>query len=359
VNTLARSSVVAAFALLAAGCGGTRVVTVTVTTTVKPVVPPAPIALGVPAGYRAQHVWRARLSGGPIPEAIVTSIGPPATSYNFSFHSADLRILAWDPLARRWSVAFDAQKVAVPDDYKWDPGRSNADPGTLGRVSSDTARGPLLDRNAQVDIGPVRFGRLLPGRRSQLVFQARNFYGGSGIPMVLAAIDLQDGVANLVYTWSGEGLDEWHILRSKLEVRAAYWTPTNAHCCPLRDYRFTVAERDGSLGETFDDRPWLGIGVRELADWPQLRVTGFDDNSPARTKLLPDDVILGVRHVPKRRAGLSMSVFDQLSTLRAGDVAQLDVERGGARIVVSVRLGSMRNAVPSLLPATDLKDSAL
>ena len=357
----------AALALAAAaalaGCGGAS--TVTVTVTASPKLPPAPIGRGVPSNYRATQVWHVDLSGDSVPEVVVASVGPPVTSFNF--HSADLRVLEWDALAHRWSVAFDAQKV-VPRESYGEPGVSNSGPGVYaGGFAAGQQTPPLLDPKADVTLGSVRFGALLPGQRKQLLFSAFSNYGGSGVPGVLAVIDFKGGVANLIYSWSGEGLDAWKVVDGRLQARAAYWTPADPHCCALRDYRFTIAPVRGYLTETSDERPWLGVTVRELSgqamDPGPLQVLSFADQAPARGALRVGDVLLDVLNAPPppphADSSAASTIFGKLNLLNAGQTAKLLVERGGARITVAVKLGSMKDCYAVPLPDNDYTVEAL
>lgn len=334
-----------------AGCGGGDHASV----------PAAPVGLGVPYGYRATHVWRADLSGQSVPDVIVASAGPPVTA--FDYHSADLRVLVWDPLAHQWSVAFDAQKVLPSQFGLGDPGSSNDSPGLSYDGPLTT---PLVDPKADAGLGPVRFVQLLPGRRDQLAFEATMNYGGSGVPQVLAVVDFKSGIANVIYTWNGEGLIRWHVTEHALHGQAEYWTPTDAHCCALGRYTFSVAQGKYGVEETGDTRAWLGVVVQQLNESDGLagglRVTGFADNAPAAGHLRVGDVILNVLGAPKPPKNFGVnheSIFDKLILMRPGETARLVVDRGGVRIVVAVKLGSMRDSLGTSLPKTDYTYAAL
>lgn len=314
--------------------------------------PAAPVGLGVPYGYRATHVWRGPLTGQSVQDVVVASEGPPVTFQGL--HSRDIRVLAWDPLAHQWTVAFDAQKVFVQP--AGDPGSSNTGPG-FGQTPPPTA--PMLDPKADVTLGPVRFVQLLPGRAEQLAFSASMNYGGSGVPGVLAVVSFPGGITDVVYTWNGEGLQSWNVADHALAARAEYWTPADAHCCPLTTYTFTIAKRNGFLEETSDSRSWLGVNVKETRpnDWPvtPLRVTSLADKSPASGRLHVGDVLLDVLNAPKK----VRSIFDKIVELHPGETAKLLVERGGAKITVSVKLGSQKDAFGQYLEQGDYTAAAL
>jgi hypothetical protein len=332
--------------LAAAGCGGSSI-------------PSAPVGLGVPDGYRATQVLHANLTGQAAEDVIVASAGPPVTP--LGLHSADIRVLSWDPLAHQWSVSFDAQKVQPNVPFS-DPSTTNAPPGLYLPASSPT---PLLDPNADVTLGPVRSVRLL-GDHDQLAFSAAMNYGGSGVPAVLAVVDFEHGLANLVYAWNGEGLGSWRVADRVLDARAEYWTPTDAHCCAVTSYAFSMAERKGYLQQTRDSRPWLGAIVQQ-ADTSaglagSLRVTGFADKAPAAGKLHTGDVIVDVADAPKPPKGFppdTFSIFDKIALMRVDQVAHLEVERDGKQLTVPVRLGSMRSSFGTTLPKTDYTYAAL
>lgn len=323
--------------------------------------PAAPVGLGVPYGYRATHVWHGDLSGQKVQDVVVASEGPPVTSQGF--HSRDLRVLVWDPLAHRWTAAFDAQKVQ--ENSVGDPGSSNASPGLPGFSAPATA--PLLDPKADVTLGPVRLVRLVPGKREQLAFSASMNYGGSGVPGDLAVVDFAGGIANVIYAWTGEGLRSWSVAHRVLSARAEYWTPTDAHCCPITSYRFTVErQKDGYVGETSDGRAWIGVVVHQIDEASgltgDLRVTELADDSPAAGRLHVGDVLVNVLDAPKPPKGFpasTYSIFDKVALLHPGDVARLLVERSGMQIVVPVKLGSMRQSFGTFLPKTDYTYAAL
>jgi hypothetical protein len=345
-------SPIAAAMFVLAGCGGGHAASV----------PSAPVGLGVPYGYRAIHVWHADLSAPSVQDVVVASEGPPVTSQGF--HSRDIRVLVWDPLAHQWTVAFDAQKTFARDGFG-DPGASNGGPGYISAPPSKT---PLLDPKADVTLGSVRFVQLLQGKRQQLAFSASMSYGGSGVPGVLAVVDFAGGIADVVYTWSGEGLRSWSVANRVLSARAEYWTPADAHCCPITTYTFTIAQRKGYLTETSDSRSWLGVEVKETKpnEWPTspLQVTQVVDKSPAAGHLRVGDVLLGVANAPKKpKAFHGMpqieTVFDELILMHPGQTAKLLVERDGARVVVPVTLGSQKDAFGIYLPANDYTAAAL
>ncbi|HEV2590561.1 MAG TPA: hypothetical protein VGU02_01585 [Gaiellaceae bacterium] len=324
-------------------------------------VPAAPVARGVPAGYRATQVWHARLTGGRTDDVIVASSGPPRT--RLAFHSADLRVLSWDDLARRWYVSFDAQKLD-PGAFPNTPYGNEEEP-IVDSESNRAPHGPLLDSQADVKLDDVAFARLLPGHRKQLVFGASMNYGGSGVPAVLAVVDFPGGFAEPAYVWTGEGGGGFSTRGRELHSHGAYWTTVDPHCCPVRQYAFTVAWRGGELREIADDRPWLGAVVHARNDrvglFGPVRVQLVWKGSPAAGRLHMGDELLrvaGTRRPSVQGANGEPSVPDELDLLRAGDTAHLVIRRGGKVMTVAVPLASMKDAQRYELADSEVLDVA-
>lgn len=322
-------------------------------------IPPPPLATAVPPGYRTRNVFRARLTGGRVADVVVTSAGPPTGPLNL--HPATLQVLSWDALAKRWAVIFDAQKVVAPDSYGM-PVTSNAGPGFRGYVDEDPK--PILDPEADVMLGPVQFASLFPGGRKQLVFSGTLSYGGTGEPSLLVVVDLHGGEANVAYSWYGEGLVDWRVAGNTIKASSHYWTPLDSHCCPSRKYTFVVGERDGSLTAVQDQRPYLGVVVRQRVG-PRpgpVRVIEVDDDSPAASAVRAGDVVLDVANAPasmRDDGPAAESIYNKLSALDAGDTAELVVSRGGREVRLRVRLASMLESGTLVLPDDDYAVNAL
>jgi hypothetical protein len=340
--------------------------TVVVTTTIRsaegtPRVPPPPIAKLLPPNYRARKVWRANLTGGLVPEAVVTSVGPPTGQLNF--HPASIQVLAWDALAKRWTVIFDGQEV-IAQNVSGSPTTSNSGPGWRS-VGSEERR-PILDPEADVTVDRVRFASLLPGQRKQLIFSATLNYGGSGVPSTLVVVDFEDARANVLYTWYGEDL-EWRLQGGRVSARSSYWTPADAHCCPSRSYAFTIGNEGGYITVLEDERPYLGVLVRKTggssAVAGPLEVIEVEHGSPAAGSLRVGDVLLDVQNAPDLETqdpAAAESIFSKLSALDAVQTARLLVSRDGVEQTIEVTLGSLSDASGGLvLPVDDYSVDAL
>ena len=324
-------------------------------------VPKPDFARVLPANYRARHVWYRRLTGGSVPDAVITSIGPPTGSS--SSHSADIQVLSWDAIARRWEVWFDAQRLTGSGGV-WGPLNSNA-PIATPAPSTPASSTPILDPKADTSVTQVGFANFAPGLGTDLVFTSTASFGASGSAQSLYVVGFPDTQATIVYEWSGQGLDPFRIggnsPHQHLLGKAWYWTPEDSHCCPLRTYTFVIQPTPANggrddLGVVKDERPWLGVFVTPVRgpDDPSspVRVVGVVEGSPAARALRQGDVLLALDSGPKLASppSLGPSLVDELISLDAGDRAVFTVRRGGATIRVSVRLGSMIDS--SALTAT-------
>jgi hypothetical protein len=353
-----------AFAASAAGCShgstaGARTEPTVVVQSLPSSIPPPPFAQVLPANYRAKRIWYAHLTGQHAPEAIITSVSPPVGQ--LGFHSGNLQVLSWDRLAKRWIVLFDAQKT-TPTDVPYTPGTSNGGPGEPAPVTPTGKRAPILDPQADVTFGPVRFAQLLPGAGAQLVFSSFENYGGSGLPGNLVVMDFHGGVASVAYYWSGEAGVRYRLGRGDqepvIQASAEYWTAADAHCCPVRTYRFTVGrESDRYIGAISDERPWVGLSVRaaDASDSASpLEIVQVIPRSPASQRLRKGDVILELvsPKIPSRSGLIGPALLDQLAKLDAGTAARIRIRRRGFERVVALQVGSLLDeslafAVPS------------
>jgi hypothetical protein len=195
---------------------------------------------------------------------------------------------------------------------------------------------------------------MLKGDRDQLVFSAVSTYGGSGTPTTLVVADFEDAKAKVVYAWHGENLVV-ELEGNRLLGTSSYWTRADSHCCPSRDYRFVVGPSGGSLTVLEDQRPYLGVLVRE-GEWPgegPLEILEVADGSPASGRLQVGDILLDVANVPRPRKPYVYGdepLFNKISAFDAGEKAQLVIRRHGAELTVPVELGSLKDAKTMFIP---------
>jgi hypothetical protein len=294
----------------------------------------------VPANYRVLKVFQARLSGQPVPEVVVTSVGP---LNQHELHPANLQVLSWDPKAYRWNVVFDAQRV---------------------RFES----APLIDPAAAVQVGRVAFVRFFPGSGRELVFAA-SWSGATGLRSELVVVDFRRGEAGIDYFWSGDWGVTFHptgtAANPGVVATAPYRTISDPHTQAVRSYRFTVGVRNGALRMLHDDRPWVGLlvtGTDRSATNPvgtptsHLRVTGVVPGSPAAKPFRVGDVIVGLTGPRTARTAnlLGPALVDDVAAQQAGDRVRFAVLRDGRYLPVTIRLGSLLDpSATSAVPPTD------
>jgi hypothetical protein len=320
-------------------------------------VPPPPIEKLLPADYQVDEVLKANLTAGPVPETVVTSVGPPVG--DIGLQPATIQVLSWD--GKRWTVLFDAQKVNAPD-KNGDPRTSNGGPGALSGLPLDPR--PILDPEADVKFEIVDSAHMLKGDRDQLVFSAMFTFGGSGMPLTLVVADFEDAKAKVVYAWTGEHLVAT-LDGNRIHATSSYWARGDSHCCPSRRYRFVVGPSGGSVTMLEDQRPYLGVLVREqgegLGDGP-FEILEVADGSPASGQLQVGDVLLDVANVPKPRKPYVYGderLSTKISAFDAGETARLVIRRHGAELTVPVELGSLKDAKTMLIPEDEDRVDAL
>jgi hypothetical protein len=352
-----------------AGCGGSSPKATTSTsatsTTLPSSVPKPNLAKIVPANYIVKKIQYAKLSNQTTPDAIVVSKGP-ATG-DLDLHPAELQVVAWDALAKRWNVIYDAQK---DKEFQEQYGTSTSNEYITSPPDSPATSSPILDRTADGDVNQIAFVRFGSGKSSDLVFTTTQSYGGSGVPGDLVAIGFDGGEANLRYLWFGDEGASFKVVgsgaRQTLAASAQFWTPVDAHCCRVRAYSFVIGE-DGehTITSLRDDRPWLGLFVKaqqeEQADSP-LDVVNVVDGSPAASLFQVGDVITKIvgAKVSKDQGLLGSALVDQLALEKAGSSVTFRIERGGATKTVTVKLGSyIDSSAQSAEPPNDFSVMAI
>ena len=371
-----RSVVLVAFAFIVVltGCGGGSSKTKPSRTTsstsqtgssLPASVPKPNLARIVPANYRVKEIRYARLLGQPVPEAVVSSKGPAVG--NLGFHPAELQVLSWDSIAERWNVVYDAQK---DKEYQQQFGTTVSNQYVSPTPDLPAASTPVLDPTADGDVNQIAFVRFGSDKRASLVFATTQSYGGSGVPGNLVVLGFESGEASLRYLWFGDGGAGFKVVGSganqTLAASAQFWTPVDAHCCPVRAYSFVVGEdAEHTITSLRDDRPWLGLFVRarqEMASDSPLEVTNVVDGSPAASLIQVGDVITEIvgAKTSKDQGLLGSALVDQLALEKAGSSVTLRIERGGATKTVTVELGSyVDSSAQSASPPNDFSIMAI
>jgi len=179
-------------------------------------------------------------------------------------------------------------------------------------------------------------------------------------------VGFHGGVADLAYFWSGDGGVRYRLGTESrtpvIRARESYWTPSDAHCCPIRSYAFTVGRHnDGSVAELSDERPWLGAVVRPVDvndNASPLQIVDVVTGSPAVGKIEKGDVLSAVGNARRRGAQYAIGpvLYDQFAKLSAGDTVRLHLLRHGAPVAVTLTLGSLNDASvgAAYVPTNDL-----
>lgn len=324
---------------------------------------PAPaVSAFLPHGYRVLRTYRANLSGGATRDVVVTSV----TRSHSLWIGADLQVLSWDTANRRWRLTFDGRAATWPKTAPG-PADSNSEPGYPFGVTEPGKPRPILGTIPQigVGVGPVAFAHLIGSGHDQLVFEAA-YNAGGGVQGILVVVDFRHGVGKSIYTWDGDtGLAGWHISHNVIYAWANYMDGHDPECCPVRTYHFALGARSGRIVEVADDRPFLGVVLRNTpTGYPAVVLTA--PGSPAAGRLDPGDIILRVENAPANRRPLpkqpfEYSIFDTISRFRAGQTVRLLIRRGAKRLIVPVKLGSLMDAAALSIrtPTTNGTQSAL
>jgi PDZ domain len=352
-----------------AGCGGTsgksKTTTTAASTSLPSSVPKPNLARIVPANYVVKEIRYAKLSNQTTPDAVVVSKGP-ATG-DLGFHPAELQVISWDALAERWNVIYDAQK---DKEYQEQFGTSGSNEYITSPPDSPAAASPILDRTADGDVNQIAFVRFGGGKSTDLVFTTTQSYGGSGVPGNLVVIGFDGGEANLRYLWFGDEGASFKVVgsgaRQTLAASAQFWTPVDAHCCPVRAYSFVIGEdAEHTITSLRDDRPWLGLFVKarqEMTPDSPLEVTDVVDGSPAASLFQVGDVITKIvgAKVSKDQGLLGSALVDQLALEKAGSSVTFQIERAGATKTLTVKLGSyIDSSAQSAEPPSNLSIMAI
>lgn len=351
------------------GCGGksstTKSTTSATSTSLPSSVPKPNLARIVPKNYVVQKIQYAMLNGKTTQDAVVVSKGP-ATG-DMGFHPAELQVVAWDALAERWNVIYDAQK---DKEFQQQFGVTVSNQYVSSTPDLETASTPVLDPTADGDVTQIAFVRFGSEKKLDLVFSTTQNYGGSGSPGNLVVIGFDKGEANLRYLWFGDGGASFIVsglgAKQTLAASSRFWTPVDAHCCPVRDYSFVIGESaDHTITSLRDDRPWLGLfvsAVEENESNSPLEVVEVVDGSPAASLFQQGDVITEIvgAKTSEDQGLLGSALVDQLALEKAGSNVTFRIDRRGTMKTVTVELGSyVDSSAQSAEPPNDLSIMAI
>lgn len=306
--------------------------------------PPPRLGRFVPASQRVLRVYRFNLDGGGVPEVVVVTTISQPTAHTPVFPAEDVLLLAWDTYARRWSVVYDAAKTPVHVAYQPDAFTASY------QESAQRSPRPLFPPD--LGVTGIRLTEIHDQRRggADLMVSAGIVFA-DGIGQATAIIHYNGVTAQVAWAFLGDGGRASVIGTApgqKVAVTSALYMALDPHCCPVRAYRFVLAPATIPAGESYrvirDNRPWLGVFITiesPSSTNPQAVVTAVVPGSPAAGFLQAGDTLRAVAGPRMASNGLGPAVADELGTHRAGDVVGLQIQRGSALRLVTVKLGTL------------------
>ena len=302
-------------------------------------IPPPKLANFLPANYRVTSVLKVDLDGSENPEEAITAVGPVSVQPGFA--TSTVLLIAWDGLAKRWTVAFNALHQA-----SW-------------QTSSQLGKGPgLVNSTNQGPRIAVVYDQL--HGRSDLLYWL-NSIGGNTSVVLVGIVHFQDQIANLVYSYYGE---DGHVAEfdtrpqdptsfvtvvgksphQKVVVTQPWLSAADSESNAVRLYSFEIAPISTDFSEYFDqyhvvkeNMPYVGVGLNLKS-----AVVYVDQASPAFGELRVGDIITGIENSPLPLSAaerlIGPSVIDAVELLRPGDVVSLRVVRDGSSLVIRLRL---------------------
>jgi hypothetical protein len=303
---------------------------------------PAPhLAAFVPASQRVLRVTRFNLTGGGAPVVAVTTTSQPTA--NTPTPAEDLLLLAWDNYARRWSVVYDAAKTPVNVTVEPDAAISSY------QFSAVPSAQPLFP--PKLGVTGIRLAKIYDQHHgADLMINAGIEYG-DGLGQATEIIHYNGVTASVAWAFTGNGgttTVTGKAPHQTVAITSAWYTPSDPHCCPSRNYRFVIAPASSQTGESYrvisDNRPWLGVFITfqsSPSGNSQAIVTSVISGSPAAGILEPGDILRAVAGPHIASHGLGPAVLDELGMHKAGNIVRLLVQRGGTLRYATVRLGTL------------------
>jgi hypothetical protein len=315
----------------------------------------------VPANERVTGDRQVQMTASGPPQVVVTAVESDTGLNNFV--GERLRILSWDPFARRWTTVFDS-KTALALYGEGSLDAPDASYSVSGAFSTGKQQAPLSTIS---DLHLVELADQ-PHRVDDLGFSAVP-YSASGAS-VAGIIHYSGQTASLLWIYgSGEGetlLAKGRAPRQVAALSSIWETAADPHYGTHQRFTaeiaLTKAPSGGQPSFTVidDSRPWLGAWVYSAGPgvtttltpsaWGPATVIATTPGSPAAKVLQPGDEILGVQNTaPYANADLGPAVIDELAAHPAGSKVTLEVKRGAETLELPVTLGS-RDAKAATYP---------
>lgn len=315
---------------------------------------PSPVAAAVaeflPATYRVTSTTAVDLDGSGTPQVAVTAVGSVQDGGSSGFAPSTVLLLTWDPVANRWTEAFDASRE---QSYQ---------------ATSQQGGGPgLVDLTGA---GPqVAVIRDQPNRGADLLYWLNSVGGNSG-NLIVGIVHFARDIATLTYSENG---DEGHVdsfdvptttlagvavtgstPHQMVQITLPWLTAADDRSQAARMYTRTLAPTADydNYQVVADDRPYVGVAITPLTGGTQARVNSVDPNSPASGLLRAGDILTGVADTPLganiTRGLLGPPVIDEVAILQPGTTVTLQFIRDGQPNHVTLRLAQWGTAADAL-----------
>jgi hypothetical protein len=322
-------SLIAVLAIGASACSSARH---SVAPKRQPTAPPPNVAAFLPPDYRVVNATQVNLDGSATPQLAVTAVG---TASGTGFAPSTVIVLAWDPIARRWTAVFDASKL---DSYQTGLQSGENGPGLIGGTGTPA-------------VAVVHDHR---DHTNDLVYWLQAA-AGNGTELIVGVVHYTNQFARVVWNFNA---DEAHSPLSgqatigvigsaphqQVKVTLPWQTAVDSRSSAARLYSFVVAP-DAQLGVdqygvVSDDRPLVGVGLVAVPNSDQGQVVYIAPQATALGILQVGDLVNGIDgEAPPALGLLGPAVIDQVAQHHPGDTIALDVVRQGRQLVVRIRLG--------------------
>jgi hypothetical protein len=307
---------------------------------------PAPnIASFLPSDFRVTATKRVDLDGSATPQVAVTAVGTVQQSTGFA--PSTVILLAWDPIAKRWTAVFDASRQPSFQ--------------TSTQTGSGTGLVNLTNVGPQVSVIKDQ-----PDGRADLLYWLDSIAGNGG-SLLVGIVHYSHQIATLSYNYSG---DEGHVIdfdvpsqtpsgasvmglapHQQVKVTLPWLTPDDSRSQAARMFSFVIGASTPSYAGyqiVSDDQPYVGVGLSSGSESTDGVVESVDPDSPAAGQLQIGDVITGI-------AGSALTsvaaqdlngpvVIEQVALLHPGNSVTLNVIRNGTPLTITIVL-AQRNLV--------------
>jgi len=314
---------------------------------------PAPnIANFLASDFRVTAAKHVNLDGSATPQVAVTAVGTVQESSGFA--PSTVIVLAWDPIAKRWTAVFDASKQPS------------------FQSSTQTGSGPGLVN--LTNVGPqVSLIRDQPGGGADLLYWLDSIAGNGG-SLLVGIVHYSHQIATLTYNYSG---DEGHVINfdvppqttsgasviglaphQQVKITLPWLTPADSRSQAARMFSFVIGASTPSYEGyqiVSNDQPYVGVGLSSVSGSADGVVGFVNPGSPAAGQLEVGDVITGmVGSTLTAAAAQNLNgpvVIEDVALLHPGNRVTLNVIRGGSPITIGITLAQRNLDSPEISQA--------